>query len=230
MSLLQDDYDYYDSHRMKWICKFCAFSSTNQRIIIRHYGLKHGHFSRYSPLPCIYSDCVCSFKKHLDLKNLLLKQHGQLANGIVSEALTFRVKCDLCDFSEPCRLRQYFIHLRGHLKNKEVVNCPYKQCSFKSNVYSTFTSHQSRFHSSSNFTDFRAGLVCENRPLSLNDEVDSEEAHEVDEPIFPLDIVDDCADDDEDIIQRRLPSLFLRMQTLLHVSKSAIQEIIDVFF
>lgn len=115
---------------MNWICKFCTFSSANQRSIIRHYKLKHGHYNRSCPLPCIYNDCVCSFKTQVALKNHLLKhesvvhqsQPAVVAHGSQSNVVTHRLKCELCDFSEPCTLKQYFVHLGSHLKSKETIN------------------------------------------------------------------------------------------------------------
>ncbi|KAF3842313.1 hypothetical protein F7725_024264, partial [Dissostichus mawsoni] len=75
---------------MKWKCKFCTFSSANQRSIIRHYKLKHGHYGRYCPLPCIYSDCVCSFKTQVALKNHLLKHEtGTNPLGFLSRSGPF---------------------------------------------------------------------------------------------------------------------------------------------
>lgn len=101
---------------MKWTCKLCSYSSSNQRTITRHYTLKHRHFSRFCPLPCLYKDCVCTFKKQIDLKRHLLRQHGPSQNS--SAPLTVQILCDLCSFSEPCNLRQYLAHLCCHLKNK----------------------------------------------------------------------------------------------------------------
>lgn len=127
---------------MKW--KFCRFSTANQRSIIRHYKLKHGHYSRSCPLPCIYSDCVCSFKTQVALKNHLLKHEtvtgrpqDAMAHGI--SIVTYRLHCEQCEFSESYTLKDYFVHLRVHLKNKEILKCPFQRCLFKSDVYSTYT-------------------------------------------------------------------------------------------
>lgn len=114
---------------MNWTCKFCSFSSGNQRSIIRHYKIKHGHYSRSCPLPCIYNDCLCSFKTQVALKNHLLKHktsvvhqsQATVTHESQSSVVTHRLRCELCIFSEPCTIKQYFAHLGTHLKSKETI-------------------------------------------------------------------------------------------------------------
>lgn len=161
------------------------------------------------------------------MKNHLFRQHSSSQDS--SKPLTVQVLCELCSFSEPCNLRQYFTHLRYHLKSKETVKCPYQQCAFSSNVYSTFTAHHSRYHSSGSIRDFRPGLLCGSQQC-LNDK-DSQESEHLDELEESIADAVENEDDNADVdLQRKLASLFLRMQTLLHVSKSATQEIIDGFY
>lgn len=149
---------------MKWTCKFCTFFSANQRSIIRHYKLKHGHYSRSCPLPCIYKDCVCSFNTQVALKNHLLKHEtvtGRPQDAVAhgSSIVTYRLHCEQCEFSEPCTVKDYFVHLWVHLKNKETLKCPFQQCLFKSDVYSTYTAHRSRYHSGCVLKDLRPELI-----------------------------------------------------------------------
>lgn len=81
---------------MKWK------SPANQHIITRHYALRHRHYSRFCLLPWLYTNCVCTFKRQIDLKNHLLRQHGTSQDS--SEPLTAQVLCELCSYSEPCIL------------------------------------------------------------------------------------------------------------------------------
>lgn len=61
---------------MLWSCKFCTFASGNQRILIRHYKVKHGQYGRSCQIPCIYLECPCSFRTHVALKCHLVSQHS----------------------------------------------------------------------------------------------------------------------------------------------------------
>lgn len=140
--------------KMKWTCKYCIFDSTKRKIIIQHYKLKHGHHGRTCPLPCIYQDCVCSFRTQATLIRHLHTHHAKSVDHVNS-----RVKCNLCSFSEACNLKQYFSHLGIHLKNNENVQCPFEDCSFQTCVFSTFAAHRSKRHHSQNTGHFKAELI-----------------------------------------------------------------------
>ena len=62
-----------------------------------------------------------------------------------------------------------FIHLRGHLRKKETVPCPFRACTFKTNVYSMFNAHRCREHQ--NTFDYDDIIVqIEQDPGELTDE------------------------------------------------------------
>lgn len=174
---------------------------------------------------------MCSFKTQVALKNHLLKhqsvvnqsQPGVLGHESQSNVVTHRLQCELCHFSEPCTLKQYFAHLGAHLKSKETVNCPFEQCQFKSGVYSTFTAHKSRYHCDSGFKKIRLELICDHSP--------AETSGEQIEDVVLLDYDNPLNEEDNgDSIKHRLVSLFLHMQTILHVSKSATQERVNELY
>ena len=110
-------------------------------------------------------------------------------------------------------------------------------CSFKTNPLSSFTGHTSRNHKNhklrgflthirvvSDFQSNDTDQTCNADPEAGCSSascpgLDSTEKSE-------LDFVQNV---DSEIFEHRLASLFLRMQCLLHVSKNAIQAIIDEF-
>lgn len=52
--------------------------------------------------------------------------------------------------------KQYFEHLRAHLKKHETVHCVYKDCDYSTNIlYPTFASHKSRKHNPHCLEDFK---------------------------------------------------------------------------
>ncbi|KAK0146895.1 hypothetical protein N1851_013772 [Merluccius polli] len=53
-----------------------------------------------------------------------------------------------------------YVHLRGHLRRKEMVPCPFRSCKFKTNVYSTYNAHKCREHQ--NASDYDVAVVVQN--------------------------------------------------------------------
>ena len=200
---------------MKWSCKFCNFATYNEKTIVSHYKDSHGRGRR--GLSCIYPNCLTVLQSHVDFAKHI-KDHKKGSNPLA------KIRCELCTFSAPTNISQYFLHLKRHLRKRETVKCPFVACSFKSRVFSTFTAHKSRSHHAATFVDFRPDLVvkCHGQAF-VNDEDDNLVSPDLffPEPEFqPV----------HKPIQRRLASLLLRLQAVLHVSKSAIQEIVDDLF
>lgn len=210
---------------MRWKCKFCAFSSNGQGRILQHYKERHGHHRRCSGLVCIYEDCLNTFQTQAELKNHL-KEHVKKDHKIVT-----KLCCDLCTFSEPSNINKYFAHLKTHLRNKETVKCPFADCSFKSSVLSTFTCHRSRYHRFSTLNSLRPELFLHH---TLTNAVLEEEFVSDTQASPSHDSVPEAEAEPNlkngEAIKHQLASLFLRMQTILHVSNSAVQEVIDELF
>lgn len=99
-------------------------------------------------------------------------------------------------------------------------------CCFTSRVASTFTAHRSRYHQSSTFNNFKPELIihCQSR-ASVNDEQDNFDLESQD-----VSVTEPDSQPTQKSVERRIASLFLRLQAVLHVSKSAIQEIVDDLF
>lgn len=220
---------------MRWTCKLCTFFCGNRKRIIEHYKSSHRHYGVNCPLPCIYTDCAQYFRSKKSLQ-IHLRDHGVIESGSTG-LVGFKLKCSLCDFNEEVGLKRYITHLGKHLRNKESVTCPFNQCPFKSNKFSSFTSHKCCCHPHSTLKDLKTELIVQESetgdltesgitvelqsnvgdgdiPVSLEDNYDNETEHH----------------DTAEKIQERLASLLLRMQAILHVSKLATQEIVDEFY
>lgn len=72
-----------------------------------------------SPLPCLYKDCLCTFKPFNSLQVQLSTRHTEKDSGNIGET-AFR--CQLCKFVELCTQAD----LRRHLKLRQAVACPYQ--------------------------------------------------------------------------------------------------------
>lgn len=209
---------------MNWKCKLCVNSSATRTKLLEHYRLKHSHYSKVTPLPCLFDTCICTFASFNALKIHLSRVHPHRGcAGVGAQVGLFT--CTLCKFSQPLSEEILFSHLRGHLKNHETVSCPFKNCSYTTNVYSSFNAHKSRTHGSD--SDFSDDVVSIENDAAT---ADFDEQHSVGQP------EDVCAfseDEECDIslleaqLHQNLATLFLKMQTVLHVSERACQDIVD---
>jgi len=215
---------------MQWKCKLCTYKSEKRAQLLKHYRINHGTYSRIVPVPCLHSECPCTFKSFNALKVHLSKIHSQhrIAESSSSGHALVCYKCHVCDFTEPCSESDYFAHLRTHLRNNEKVQCPFKDCSFDTNVYSTFNAHKCKAHHHHCFKDLKVGVV-----------LSTQRSHTEEDTVYPLvdtsGSEDDCnvaeeqdnLDDTKQKLEHNLASLFLKMQTILYISDSATQEIIQ---
>ena len=90
---------------MHWTCRFCAFVSLKRGQLLKHYRLKHGGFTRTSPIPCLHQQCICTFKSFNALKVHLSRFHSQMTSE-KDDVQTF--SCQVCEFNEPCSENDFF--------------------------------------------------------------------------------------------------------------------------
>lgn len=155
-------------------------------------------------------------KSHVDFAKHI-KEHKKGSNQIA------KLRCELCTISAPTNIKQYVLHLKRHLRTRETVNCPFEGCSFKSSVFSTFTAHNSRYHSYARFVDLKPDLVvkCHSQAFVTDEEEDSYN-------LLSSDLLSESeCQPVQNSIQRQIASLLLRLQAVLHVSQTATQEIVD---
>lgn len=200
-------------------CRHCNFTCSSKVTLFKHLRLRHGQGAHW---PCTHTDCVCVFKTLGSLRSHLSRSHSKVKTH---EKLTF--KCELCDFKEICSEKTFWNHLGHHLKNRETVQCPFLRCSFKTNTRPTFSSHKSRNHKNCTLKDFRTVCTVTEEEIIEGEQCDSEagtSAHE----IVRLNEVEDIVEDvDSETLEHQFASLFLSMQTVLHVSRSATQKIVE---
>lgn len=90
---------------MQWTCKFCTFVSPKRGQLLKHYRLKHGGFTNISPIPCLYQQCICTFKTFNALKVRLCRFHSQITRE-KDNVQTFNRQ--VCVFNEPCIENDFF--------------------------------------------------------------------------------------------------------------------------
>jgi len=137
---------------MKCSCKSCNFRTSTRLELLKHYRLKHLHTRS---LPCLYSDCPCSFKGWGALKTHLFRDHPEPEQ--LGQIVSFScLVCNLCGFHTE---KQYFEHFGTHLKKHETIQCVFKVCDYSTYTYTTFASHKSRKHTPNCLEDFKQTVL-----------------------------------------------------------------------
>ena len=200
---------------MRWVCKICNFKSDKRIELLKHYRLKHGNGGRSQSVPCLHTNCPCSFKTFNALRTHLTRQHVELVTQ--REVLSFRCQlcCSVFFYSE----KQYFEHLGGHLRRFEVVACVFKNCNFSTNIYSTFATHRHRKHASHSLEDFKTE-VLKNHP---EPSVAQDETYVEDDP----ETLDDEPQELSQDIKEKFGHLFLKLESTFNVPNKCIDEIVD---
>ena len=135
----------------------CKFETSTKTKLRKHYRLHHGHGGQ--PFPCLYQNCLCSFKTWSSLKSHLTRNHSQETQETVRSSETLSFSCQCCNASAISTERQFFEHLGRHLKKHDSVVCVFKNCNLNINIYGTFASHRSRKHTPHTLQDFKEGLL-----------------------------------------------------------------------
>ena len=114
------------------------------------------------------------------------------------------------------------------------MDCPFKNCNYRTNVYSSFNAHKSRSHLNCEVSDIKTEMVviedCQlDQSEDQSDEAGPSQNVELDAPECSPSptqfVVDPGALQSQ--LRNNLASLFLKMQSILHVSQMAIQDIVE---
>lgn len=206
-------------------CKLCKFDHAVEAVLLKHYRLRHGAGTWI----CIHINCACAFGTFSALKSHLSRQHRTVQR---QENLTFH--CWLCDFKDICCIKKILIHFHCHLKQRETVHCPFLGCSFETNRLNSFTGHTSKNHKDHKLKDFTTSVMVVSDFQSDDvDETSNNGAEAGFSEARSLELGPTENSEAENVnsetLEHSLASLFLRLQCLLHVSKHAIQTIIEEF-
>lgn len=209
-----------------WLCKTCGFKAEKRTELLRHYRLKHGIVSHGQTVPCLYTDCPCSFKTFNALQTHLSRQHPDVLT--TNKLISFQ--CVLCSSGFFNSESQYFEHLGSHLRRFEVVACVFQNCSFSTNIYSTFATHRHRKHSPHCLDDFKTEIlkkypdpaVAQHEPLLVADGEDPGTSFEED-PGPSIEKEENFSQD----IKEKFGRLFLKLESTFNVPNRCIDEIVD---
>nr|XP_023651070.1 uncharacterized protein LOC111835233 isoform X1 [Paramormyrops kingsleyae]XP_023651071.1 uncharacterized protein LOC111835233 isoform X1 [Paramormyrops kingsleyae] len=200
-----------------WLCKKCNFTASKRSELLKHYRLKHWHSTRNHSILCPYSDCPCCFRTYSALYSHLSRDHRESLDA--GQAVSFR--CLVCNSVSHHSEKQYFEHLRGHLKKYETVTCVFNNCEFSTNIYSTFASHKSRRHTPHSLEHFKPSVFQNNT---------CETPKDTDLSVDESDSCEPVVEEEHDfvkIVNNKLGCLFLKLESVFNVSNRCIDEIVD---
>ncbi len=208
---------------MGWRCKICTFVASSKGALLKHYRVNHGTFGRGYSVPCFYLDCPCSFKTWGGLRTHLYRSHNSPETEESEVVQSFR--CTICD-SFYSNTKDYFQHLNSHLKRHETIECVFKGCDFKTNVYGTYATHKSRNHKSCSWKDFKTDVNA-NCPVFTENEIHS--------PVLESDNYEDidtseelgCESDTSSEIVRNIGSILLKLESIYNVSGKCIDDLVE---
>ena len=218
--------------RQKHQIRICKCATPTKDELLKHYRLCHIHGGQPLPCPyldcfcfCPYLDCFCSFKSWGSLKSHISRKHSTHSTGLrTSEILSFC--CQFCNVDTFSTVKEYFEHLRQHLKKQETVTCVLKNCNFKSNIYGTFASHRNHKQTPHSLDEFKDDVIKRYENPSQADQCSdgvNQEGEQSD--------IDEIRDDDvrvlPKLIERSLAHLMLKLESSFHVPNQCIDELVE---
>ncbi len=138
-----------------WKCRECAVVEPSRSQLLKHYRLKHRHYSCSRRYPCPYLTCTITFKTWNSLCAHLSRVHKTHTSQEQIPLSTF--SCPVCACSDLASERDFFcilIAIYGVMRL-----CVFTGCSFQTNIYATYQSHKNRKHNPHSVKDFKSGVV-----------------------------------------------------------------------
>lgn len=112
---------------------------------------------------------------------------------------------------------------------RQKVQCPYQDCNFETSVYTTFNANKSRDHDGRQMhsqLQFKPGTVTHTETFEVfqtENERDIQDTTDFQEEHLMADNIDDL----ELQLEHNLAALFHRMRTILNITVSAMQDVIQ---
>lgn len=103
------------------------------------------------------------------------------------------------------------------------MTCVFKNCSFSTNIYSTFATHKHRKHNTHSIEDFKTEVLKKypNPAAFQNDLEVSDDDTELDETLV------DAGENLPEVVKKKFGQLLLKLQSNFNVSGKCIDEIVD---
>lgn len=210
-----------------WKCKKCTVVESSRSQLLKHYRLKHRHYSCSRRYPYPYLTCPSTFKTWNSLCIHLSRVHKTHTSQEQIPLSTF--SCPVCTYNDLASERAFFLHLNGHLRSNETVQCVFIGCSFQTNIYATYQSHKNRKHTPHSIKDFKLAVV---KPAE--DSEDLQDDILVDDETCTVDAtvsVNQCSDSEvldlSKIIETNFAAALLKLEHVCHVPATVVNEFLE---
>jgi hypothetical protein len=129
-----------------FLCPLCGSAQGNDRnTLLRHISVAHAGDSSFH-IVCGINGCARTFRTFCSFRCHLYRDHSSdfQCNAVMQDFGEIII-CSACGIVVD-GVRELNAHLRQHMDLDQEVECPYELCNAKYSVYTSFTSHVSRYH------------------------------------------------------------------------------------
>lgn len=189
-------------------------------LFAKHVALEHA-FERNFQMECGFTHCKQKFKRFSSLRSHIYRHH-KIHRFRRTNNLNEIPSCPECSFPVAA-LNDVYQHLKMHMTANSNILCPFNNCEKSYRVWSSLTSHVSRYHSCENLGALKSIWY----PANQRKEIVCPEAN------FECSgqncIYEDVADDSGTVYIKSYASLILKLQEKYSLPESTVQSILDDF-
>ena len=135
----------------------------------------------------------------------------------------------MCAHVKDSTVRDFFQTINVHLRHYETIPCVFRECTFQTNIYSTFNTHRNRKHNQYSLKDFKANVLDTSTQLDQSD--NSEDVPTGSEDINPE---HETLTSDEaaelhlpHIIEEKTACILLKLENIIHIPKAVVDEVLS---
>ncbi|XP_023184309.1 uncharacterized protein LOC111606963 [Xiphophorus maculatus] len=208
-------------------CNFCGNLAKTLRLYLLHCKL-HRNEPRCL-FKCAAAGCKDTFLRYEALKAHFYRKHNTSGPSSVGTVVTdFKCSLALCDHQ--CQTTKALIaHLKHHIVEGRVVNCPFRGCKKVFHVKSSFTAHISRKHRDLADNIHDSYKCSGSQSLSVHNDPDNIESqgNEIILQTAPNESDNDITEDFSDLFFRNVSLFYLKLQGQFLLPASTIQNIVE---
>ncbi|KAL7291766.1 hypothetical protein TKK_0014552 [Trichogramma kaykai] len=223
-----------------FICQFCEFQTELFKNFSSHRNI---HYNITKNINCGYEGCKKMFGQEPHLKVHLIRNHGI---SLKDNSLTHSKDCsdergkfictvELCK-KEHNSFQTLIIHLKEHIRDQELITCPYRDCDKQYSILSSFTGHLTKKHKNrtpDTEKDLSAEDNCNNVDVPSDIDIEQADSHAIHDVPSTTDDLSGTTNDSAgssnlsiDLFHTNIAQLYLKLESEFLVPNSTIQHIV----
>lgn len=228
LTIEADALNFMVAFEMTFDCKLCVETFSSQSRLVKHYKLRHGHFAKLIPLPCIRANCQSQFR------SVSSWNHHRSLCRLSFEGMGTFFRCVVASCNEKCSTFALFNkHLKSHLDACQVIACPFLNCEKTFSVWENFRLHKRRHHGDVEYLkpNIRANALHDAQRPSCSGEANISVNTDCD---ATADSVETLAENENESVSEhdifsKITMFLLQLQVIENIPASTIQNIVDSF-